>query len=354
MRPPVWEAMAPFVAETFGNTSGAHEIARRAKNAVEEARERAARLLGCQPGEIVFTSGGTESDNLAIKGRAQLTGGGIVTTRVEHEAVLEAARFCERHGSKLTLLDVDRTGSVDVDQVAAAVDDDTAVVSVMWANNETGARQPLAAITAATGGRAVLHSDAVQAFVSEPVPLGGIDLLSLGAHKFGGPKGVGLLYVRNGVGLEPLLHGGGHELGRRSGTLNVAGIVGMVAAMESTVADRPRFQAEVAAARAVFEAALADVAVRTIDPAAGLIQHSHLRFPGWRNETLLVRLDQAGVAASTGSACSAGAATVSHVLSAMGLPVEVARESLRFTFGWSTTVSEAEEAARLVRSVVAA
>jgi cysteine sulfinate desulfinase/cysteine desulfurase-like protein len=326
--------MAPFVAGTFGNTSGAHDVARRAKNAVEEARERAAGLLGCRPGEIVFTSGGTESDNLAIKGRAQLTGGGIVTTRVEHEAVLEAARFCERHGSKLTLLDVDRAGSVDVDQVAAAVDDDTAVVSVMWANNETGARQPLAAISAAIGGRAVLHSDAVQAFVSEPVPLDGIELLSLGAHKFGGPKGVGLLYVRNGVGLEPLLHGGGHELGRRSGTLNVAGIVGMVAAMEATVADRPR--------------------LRTIDPAAGLIQHSHLRFPGWRNETLLVRLDQAGVAASTGSACSAGAATVSHVLSAMGLPVAVARESLRFTFGWSTTVSEAEEAARLVRSVVSA
>jgi cysteine desulfurase len=346
--------MAPFVAGTFGNTSGAHDVARRAKNAVEEARERAAGLLGCRPGEIVFTSGGTESDNLAIKGRAQLTGGGIVTTRVEHEAVLEAARFCERHGSKLTLLDVDRAGSVDVDQVAAAVDDDTAVVSVMWANNETGARQPLAAISAAIGGRAVLHSDAVQAFVSEPVPLDGIDLLSLGAHKFGGPKGVGLLYVRNGVGLEPLLHGGGHELGRRSGTLNVAGIVGMVAAMEATVADRPRFRMEVAAARGVFETALTDVAVRTIDPAAGLIQHSHLRFPGWRNETLLVRLDQAGVAASTGSACSAGAATVSHVLSAMGLPVAVARESLRFTFGWSTTVSEAEEAARLVRSVVSA
>lgn len=346
--------MAPFVAETFGNTAGAHQVARRAKNAVEEARERAAGLLGCHPAEIVFTGGGTESDNLAIKGRAQLTGGGIVTTRVEHEAVLEAARFCERHGSKLTLLEVDGSGSVDVDRVAEAVDDDTAVVSVMWANNETGARQPLAGVSAALAGRAVLHTDAVQAFVSEPVPLDGIDLVSLCAHKFGGPKGVGLLFVRNGVGLEPLLHGGGHELGRRSGTLNVAGIVGMVAAMESTVADRARFRWEVGAARTAFETALSDVAVRTIDPAAGLIQHAHLRFPGWRNETLLVRLDQAGVAASTGSACSSGAATVSHVLSAMGVTPGVARESLRFSFGWNSTVAEAEEAARLVLSVVAA
>lgn len=353
MRPPVWEAMAPFVAGNYGNPSGAHGVARRAKNALEDARERAAGLLGCRPAEIVFTSGGTESDNLAIKGRAQLTGGGIVTTRVEHEAVLEAARFCERHGAKLTLLEVDGSGSIDADQVGAAVDGDTAVVSVMWANNETGARQPLAGVVAAIDGRAVLHTDAVQAFVSEPLTLDGIDLLSLGAHKFGGPKGVGLLFVRNGVGLEPLLHGGGHELGRRSGTHDVAGIVGMVAAMESTVADRARFRAEVTAARTAFETALADVAVRTIDREESLIQHAHLRFPGWRNETLLVRLDQAGVAASTGSACSAGAATVSHVLTAMGLPAEVARETLRFTFGWNSTVAEAEEAARLVRSVVA-
>lgn len=352
MRSPVWEAMEPFVAETFGNASGAHEISRRAKNAVEEARERAGAILGCDPGEVVFTGGGTEADNLAVKGRALLHGGGVITSAVEHEAVLEAARFCERMGSKLTVVAVDDRGLIDPSQIPSLIDDSTAVVSVMAANNETGARQPLSEIVAAIDGRAPFHTDAVQAFVSEEVPLNGIDLMSLAAHKFGGPKGVGLLYVRQGIGLEPVIHGGGQELGRRSGTLNVAGIVGMVMAMELAVADRHRFRTEVDAARVAFEEALAGVAERTLDPGLTLVQHSHMRFPGQRHETLLVRLDQVGVAASAGSACSSGAATVSQVLSAMGMNAEQARECLRFSFGWNTTVFEASEAGSRVRAVV--
>lgn len=351
LRPEVREAMTPFLDEGFGNPSGSHEVSRRAKNAVEEARERAARLLGCRPGEIVFTGGGTEADNLAVKGRALVGGGGVVTTAVEHEAVLEAARFCERLGSKLTVIDVDRRGIVDPERVAAAVDDHTAVVSVMGANNETGAIQPIVEVAAAVGGQAPLHVDAVQSFISHPHPLDGIDLMTIASHKLGGPKGVGLLFVREGVALEPVLHGGGQELGRRSGTLNVAGIVGMVRAMESTVSDREDFVRRVGEARRAFERELVGVAERTLDPTDTLVQHSHLRFPGGRNETLLIRLDQAGVAASAGSACASGAATVSHVLAAMGMDAVTAREHLRFSFGWTTTAGEAVEAARLVRSV---
>ncbi len=352
VRPQVREAMVPYLDEVFGNPSGSHEVSRRAKNAVEEARERAAGLLGCRPGEIVFTGGGTEADNLAVKGRALLGGGGVVTTAVEHEAVLEAARLCERLGSKLSVIDVDRRGIVDPERVAAAVDHDTVVVSVMGANNETGAIQPIAEVAAAVAGRAPLHVDAVQSFISQPYRVDGIDLLTIASHKLGGPKGVGLLYVREGVALEPVIHGGGQELGRRSGTLNVAGIVGMVRAMEIVVADREDFVRRVGEARRVFERELAGVAERTLDPADTLVQHSHLRFPGGRNETLLVRLDQVGVAASAGSACASGATTVSHVLAAMGMDAAAARRHLRFSFGWTTTVDEAVEAARLVRSVL--
>ena len=350
MRPEVWEAMTPFASQTFGNPSGSHGISRSAKNALEEAREEAAAILGCRPLEIVFTGGGTEADALAIHGRAG-DGGGIVTTVIEHEAVLECAASLAARGSHLVAVPVDSQGGIDPEQVAGAVDAATAVVSVMAANNETGSILPVRDIAAAVKRRwpdLPIHTDAIQFFVSEDVSVDdlGVDMLSLSAHKFGGPKGVGLLFVKEGTSLKPLVHGGGQELGRRSGTQNVMGVVGMVAAMRSAVADRSRFRSDVFEARRRFEAILAGVASRTTP--AGLIQHSHLRFPGVNNETLVIRLDQRGLAASTASACQSGASRVSHVLTAMGYTPQAARECLRFTFGWNTTPDEAEQAGRVV------
>jgi cysteine desulfurase len=353
-RPAVAEAMWPFLTDRYGNASGAHDLSRRARNALEQARERAASLIGAKPREIVFTGGGTESDNLALKGigLAATDPRGVLTVATEHEAVLETVRFLGRLGVPTRVVGVDDAGLVDPEELARAVTNQTAVVSVMAANNETGVLQPLAEVVAAVKRsvpKALFHTDAVQAFSALEVDVDawGVDLLSLAAHKFGGPQGVGLLYVRSGVTLEPVVHGGGQELGRRSGTHNVAGAVGMVAAMEIAVADRERFRRDVAGARRRFEAKLSDRAERTVPEDLTLPQHSHLRLP-IRNETMLVRLDRLGVAASAGSACASGAATVSHVLTAMGLTPEQARRSMRFTFGWNSTPDEGDQAAELV------
>lgn len=340
--------MEPYVGEAYGNASGSHGVSRRAKNALEDARERVAAALGCGPQEIVFTAGGTEADNLAVKGAALSDGiGGVVTVATEHEAVLESAEFIRRLGGEVSIVGVDPIGRVVPEEVLAAVTDKTRVVSVMWANNETGTLQPLSELAVSLGGRTLLHTDAVQAFISEDVTVEGVDLLSLAGHKFGGPKGVGVLYVHEGVRLEPVLHGGGQELGRRSGTHNVAGAVGLAAAVEATVADRAAFRERVGAIRAQFESLVADIAHRTVPSEHSLVQHAHLRITGRRNETMLVRLDQRGVAASSASACQSGANTVSHVLSAMG--VDEPREHLRFSFGWNSTPEDAEFAAEAVR-----
>lgn len=360
MRPEVAEAMRPFYSDTFGNPSGVHEISRRAKDALEEARERVAQILRCEPLEVVFTSGGTESDNLALKGAALAAGrrGGVVTVATEHEAVLQSAAFLSRIGCPVKILGVDRDGLVDPEAVAAAVDEETAVVSVMWANNETGVIQPVAEIAAAVravSDRVLVHSDAVQAAVSEEVTFDDVDLLTIAGHKFGGPKGVGVLVVRSGILLEPVLHGGGQELGRRSGTHNVAGAVGFATALELAVADRERFRRDVGEARRRFEERLIskrpDVVINAPEDRR-LVQHSHVRIPGTRNETVLIRLDRAGVAASAGSACQSGASTPSHVLTAMGRTFEEARESLRFSFGWTTRPEDGDELADAVVAAV--
>jgi cysteine desulfurase len=361
MRPGVWEAMAPFAAQTFGNASGGHGAARRAKEALEDARERVAAAIGARPLEVVFTAGGTEADNLAVKG-AVLAGGerrGVVTTAIEHAAVLDSARFVATLGCPLAVVGVDRAGVADPAEVADAVSAETGLVSVMAANNEVGARQPVRKIAdeAKAAGAVLVHTDAVQAVVSEPLDVEdlGVDLMSIAAHKFGGPKGVGALYVRRGVRLEPVMHGGGHELGRRSGTQNVMGAVGMAVAMEVAVTDRDRFRRDVAEARDRFEAGLSGATPEIVVNAAQdrLVQHSHIRFPGVPNDLLLIALDRAGVAASAASACQSGAATTSHVLSAMGMSDAQAGECLRFSFGWSSILAEAEEAAGRVASAVA-
>jgi cysteine desulfurase len=352
MRPGVREAMEPFLTDGFGNASGSHGVSRRAKNALEDARERVAGHLHCLPQEIVFTGGGTEADNLAVKGLALAGGiGGVVTVATEHEAVLESAEFVRRLGGEVTVVGVDSDGRVDPGRIASAVTDRTRVVSVMWANNETGVLQPLREIAEALGG-VPLHTDAVQAVVSEDVSSEGVDLLTIAGHKIGGPKGVGALYVRDGLKLEPVLHGGGQELGRRSGTHDVAGAVGLAAALDAAVADRADFRRRVALIRSTFEARVESVAGRTVPPELTLVQHSHLRVPGRRNETLLVRLDQSGVAASSASACQSGASTVSHVLAAMG--VAEPREHLRFSFGWNSTLDDARRAGEALCGAVGA
>ncbi len=362
MRPGVWDAMALYSDDVFGNSSGVHEVSRRAKNALEEARERIAAAMGAGPREIVFTSGGTESDNLALKGSALSSNPrrGVVTVVTEHEAVLETTDFLRRLGVPTAVVAVDEKGAVDLDALVDAVDANTAVLSVMYLNNETGVIQDLPRIVSAVKERepdVLIHTDAVQAFSSEGIDVDalGVDLVTVTGHKFGGPKGAGILYVREGTALEPVLHGGGQELGRRSGTHDVAGAVGLAVAMEAAVADRPRFRSQVGEVRDDFEkrivAGVPDSVVNTPESMRSS-HHLNVRFPGIRNETLLMRLDRAGVAASAGSACQSGASEVSHVLEGMGLTPEQARESVRFSFGWNSTADEATDATEILLGLV--
>ena len=357
IRPQVWKAMSDLAERGWGNPTGFHTSARAAKNKLEEARERVADVLGCRPLEVVFTSGGTESDNLAIKGAALAGGkrGGVVTSAAEHEAVLNAAHFLEEWGCPVEVVGVDSDGLVDPSDVADAVIPSTAVVSVMAANNETGATQAIRKIADAVRdqpGSTLIHTDAVQAFVSDELRVDemGVDLLTLAGHKFGGPTGVGLLYVREGVNLEPVSHGGGQELGRRSGTHHVLGAVGMASAMELAASDRTRFNTDVREARHRFEMELSNRVPGLVitSHSARTVHHSHLRFPGVANQTLLARLDRLGLAASAGSSCQSGAAKVSHVLSAMGICNAEARSSVRFSFGWTTRPPDGDRAADLV------
>jgi cysteine desulfurase len=361
-RPGVWDAMAPYTDAEYGNSSGIHGVSRRAKDALEEARERIAAQIGADTLEIVFTSGGTESDNLAIKGAvfSESPRHGVVTVATEHEAVLETSDFVRRLGMPVTLVGVDHGGQLDLDQLLAAIDGETAIVSTMLVNNETGVIQDVAAIARAVKARdpeVLVHTDAVQAFGSEPIDVRtlGVDLMSLAAHKFGGPKGAGILYVREGTLLEPVQHGGGQELGRRSGTHDVGRAVGMAMAMDLAGDAREAFQHQVGQIRDDFEkrltAGVEGLVVNTPEERRSP-HHLNVRFPGVLNETLLVRMDLAGVAASAGSACQSGASEVSHVLEAMGLAPNHARESIRFSFGWTSTLEAADEAAEIVIDLV--
>lgn len=362
MRPEVWDVMAPFASSVFGNSSGIHQVSRQAKNALEESREQIAALIGAKPAEIVFTSGGTESDNMALKGAAwsPTHRSGVVTVATEHEAVLETADLLRRFDDPVTIVGVDHEGFVDPEALVDAVDGDTAVVSVMLINNETGLVQDVAAIARQikeAEPEVYVHTDAVQGFASEDVDVDGlnVDMMTISGHKFGGPKGAGLLFVREGTVLEPILHGGGQELGRRSGTHDVAGAVGLARAVELAVDDRDRFRTEVGQIRNDFEKRVMsgiDDAVLNTSADQRSAHHLNIRIPGVRNETLLMRLDRGGVAASAGSACQSGAATVSHVLEAMGLTPNQARESVRFSFGWTSTLDEVVEAADLVVDLV--
>jgi cysteine desulfurase len=356
LRPEALEAMLPFLTERFGNPSGAHAMAREARKALDEARDDVAACLGARPGEVVFTGGGTEADNLAVAGPDSVRGGRVVCTAIEHHAVLHA---CGALGA--TVVPVGADGVVDVTAVADALSADVSMVSVMLANNEVGTVQPLAAVAAVVRERApqaVVHTDAVQAFAWLDVATLGraADLVAVSAHKFGGPKGVGALVVREGVDLAPILHGGGQERDRRSGTHNVAGIVGMAAAMRSTVTAREATVARVRALRdRLVDGLLAAIpgAAETGDRAAKIAGNCHLSFADVESEALLVLLDGMGVCASAGSACTSGAIEPSHVLVAMGVPKHRALGSLRLSLGATTTDADVDRALEAVPAAVA-
>jgi len=347
MRATAVEAMLPFFSERFANPSGSHRFARDARKAVDEARDQVAELAGVKPGEVVFTGCGTESDNSVVTGVA----GTVVCPAVEHHAVLQPV---EHRGG--VVVGVDTAGHVDLDQLAAALTPDVALVSVMAVNNEVGTITDIATVAAVVrraAPNAVLHTDAVQAacWLDLRTITPHVDLLSLSAHKFGGPKGVGVLVGRPGASFEPLLVGGGQERERRSGTHNVAGIIGMSVALRATDNEREEENARIAILRDALvdglRSRLDDVheTVARSDKVAG---SAHVCFDGIENEALLYLLDEAGVCASAASACASGAMEPSHVLAAMGVPNERARGALRLTLGRTTTAADVAEATTAV------
>ena len=349
---PVYEAMKPYFTEIYGNPSSVHAFGREARKAVEEARRKVAAALGCESREIYFTGCGTESDNWAIRGAAYApknTRKTIVSTTIEHHAVLHTLEQLEKEGFKVIYVPVDEEGIVKMDEMEKAVTEDVCLVTVMTANNEIGTIQPLAAIGEVCRAKGVLfHTDAVQAYAHIPLNVEEmhIDLLSASAHKFHGPKGVGLLYVRKGVKLLPFMDGGAQERKRRAGTTNVAGIVGMGAAAEEAAANMDAAMKKTAALR--------DHMIARIEkeiPYCRLNGHRTERLPGNVNfcfrfiegEGMLMLLDFNGICASSGSACTSGSLDPSHVLLAIGLPHEIAHGSLRLSISEETTMEQADK-----------
>lgn len=347
VRPEAREAMLPFLDGRWGNPSSLHRFGREARAALDDARARLARVIGASPAEVVFTRAGTEADDLAILGRARaFPGTPVAVSAIEHKAVLESAHAAEREGAPLVILPVDGNGVVRMDAVEAALERRPAVLSVMWANNEVGVLQPVGEIAARCLAACVaFHSDAVQALGKVPVRADqvAVDLLAFSAHKVGGPKGIGALFVRRGTALRPLLFGGGQERGLRPGTEDVAGAAGFAAAAEAAEAARETEMARIAALRDRLEAGLRQRIPGLVVNGAGaprLPTVSNVSIPGADPELLLAALDLDGIAASSGSACSSGAVEPSHVLTAMGIPAELAGPSVRFSLGWGTTDEE--------------
>ena len=355
MLPAAAEAVVAAMRDA-GNASSLHASGRRARRLVEESRERIAAAIGAQPYEVVFTGGGTESDNLAVKGMVWARRAAaprrtrVLASAVEHHAVIDAVEWLERHdGAEAVWLAVDAVGRVHPDTLRAALDEaggTAALVTVMWANNEVGTVQPVAALAAVAAEYGVpFHTDAVQAVGAVPVDVAasGVDALTLTGHKLGGPVGAGALVLGRDVPCTPLLHGGGQERDVRSGTLNAAGIAGLAVAVEAAVAARPVTAVRVAALRDELVAGvLARVPGAELngDPAHRLPGNAHLTFPGCEGDSLLMLLDARGIECSTGSACSAGVARASHVLTAMGADADAARGSLRFSLGHTSTAAD--------------
>ena len=364
----VLAAMLPYFTRLYGNASSVHTVGQEARYALDSARERVAAVLNCRSREIVFTSGGTESDNAAIQGAAialEETGRHVITASSEHHAVLHACQVLENRGWDVAYLPVDDHGIIDPQQVYHAITPHTTVVSIMYANNEIGAVNPIAEIAAAVKRRArelnrtiVMHTDAVQAagFLDLDVRQLGVDMMSLSGHKFYGPKGVGVLYLRRGVPFLPLITGGGQERERRSGTENVAGIIGLATALE--IADRER-DAVSAHCAALRDRIISELPQRVPDcalnghPTRRLPNNVNFSFCGVDGESILLGLDLRGIAASSGSACSSGSLEPSHVLLALGQTAEVARGSLRITLGKHNTHAEVDRLLDTLAALIA-
>lgn len=359
LRPEARAAMLPWLGESFGNPSGAHAIARAARQAIDEARDAVAELLGCAPNELVFTGGGTEADNLAIRGTVEVRPGAVLCSAIEHHAVRDPV---ERVGGKV--IPVDKCGVLDLTGLDEALDahPDTTLVSVMGANNEVGTIQPVAEAARRTKRRvpsATVHCDAVQAtaWLDTATLTADADLVSVSAHKFGGPQGVGALVVRRGTPLRAQLLGGGQERELRSGTHNVAGIVGMAAALAAKAERRADEAARASGLRDQLADGLLAVIPDVVETAGGrehiLPGTLHLTIPGVESEALLFLLDEAGICASAASACASGAQEASHVLAAMGIPPESRLGTLRLSLGWTSTSADVDHALDVLPKAVA-
>ena len=356
-----FEAMRPFFMEQYANAAGTYSFANASKEAVEKARKQVAKVIGAKSAEIFFTSGGTESDNWALKGAAQAyaaKGKHIIISAIEHHAILHSAQALEKQGWEVTVLPVDEFGQVSVKALEAAIRPDTVLVSIMAANNEIGTIQPLKEIGAVCRSHGVLfHTDAVQAFAHIPLNVDemNIDLLSASGHKFHGPKGVGLLYVRKGVRLTPFMDGGAQEKKRRAGTTNVAGIVGMGEAAQEALEN---MEADMAKVQTIRDHMIARIEKEI--PYCRLNGHRENRLPGNVNfcfrfiegEGMLMLLDYNGICASSGSACTSGSLDPSHVLLAIGLPHEIAHGSLRLSLSEATTMEEADKAVDALNEII--
>ena len=342
------EAMLPYLGRYFGNPSSVHAAGREARAAIDNARDKLGALLRAKPGEIIFTGGATESCNLAVLGLARSSssrGGHIISNKAEHHAVLHPLEHLEQHeGFEVTWLNVSESGMVDLDQLADSIRPDTRLVSIMTANNETGVIQPMREISQICRDRGVLlHSDMVQAFGKTDVDVSLVDVASFAAHKFYGPKGTGFLCLRAGLPIQPIMFGGAHENQRRPGTENVAGIAGMAAAAEWILRDRETEQERRAQLRDQLWRSIVNVfpdAQQNGDPTHRLANTLNASFIGVDSETMLMALDLEGICASSGSACMVGSVRASHVLLAMGLPMERARSAIRLSLGKWTTAEE--------------
>ena len=360
-RPEVVEAMLPYFTEYYGNPSSVYEFATPSKKAIAEARETIAKSLGAKTNEIYFTAGGSESDNWAIKATAEAyesKGKHIITSKIEHHAVLHTCEYLEKRGFEITYLDVDENGTVKLDELKKAIRPDTILISIMFANNEIGTIQPIKEIGEIAKEHGIIfHTDAVQAYAHVPINVDEyhIDMLSVSGHKFNGPKGIGFLYIRTGLKLRSFIHGGSQERKRRGGTENVPGIVGMGKAVEIAMANL--------AERTAYEVELRDYLINRVlseVPYVRLNGHRTNRLPNNANfafqfiegESLLIMLDMQGICGSSGSACTSGSLDPSHVLLAIGLPHEIAHDSLRLTLSEETTKEDIDFTVDEIKKIV--